>query len=1156
MANEPLANDGALAPDAGEEELAQETDDSVPSRSHRLTRVVGLGGSAGSIHAMQRFFEAMPNDSGMAFVVIVHLSPDHESSLSDILQRSTGMPVEAATDSCKVEPDHVYVIPPGKHLSLTHGNLRLSELPREHAKRLTVDLFFRSLADTHGAHSVGIVFSGLDGDGALGVKRIKERGGLTVAQDPDEAEHPSMPRSAINTSMVDWVLEAREMPERLIEYNARERRLQLPPETGPNPAAPLRPSPSNDEAALRDVLAFLRARTERDFSYYKRATIVRRIARRMQVNEIDDLPAYLTNLRMHPGEAGALLQDLLISVTNFFRDREAFLALESQIPELFRNKTNTDTVRVWVPACATGEEAYSIAMLLSEHARTLEAPPTLQVFATDLDEAVLGEARNGVFPLSIVTDVSTERLQRFFVREHRSYRVRRELREILLFAVHDLLKDSPFSRLDLISCRNLLIYLNRDAQRRAFEIFHFALRPEARLFLGTSESADDAAQLFVPVDKKHRIYRARATGRTSLPLSAGPSSLVRALAVHEAAEAGVSLARQRQPQSDPALGALLRDSNRDRVAWSELHLKLIERMAPPSLLVNGEHDILHLSESATPFLKFSGGEPSTNLYRVVHPMLRAELRAALYRARETNQPAATRGISLELEGRRRLVDLRVVPASDLAPDFWLVLLELGDESRRDDHERTEFAGGPSEPAAHHIERELEQTKRHLREVIDRHEASTEELKASNEELQAINEELRSATEELETGREELQSINEELSTVNLELKSKVDELGQSNSHLHNLMGATAIATVFLDRELRIMRYTPPAVELFSLISADVGRPLEHLRHRLDYPELLTDAARVLQDLSAIEREVGESGGRFFLARLLPYRTIEDQIAGVVLTFVDVTELHLAQAALLQAQQELEARVEQRTAQLDSVNAALRAEVAMHQDAQKARLELQRRLVNAQEQERSRISRELHDEAGQQLTALMLALKSVESDLPSGVAREKFRDLRAIAEQVGQEIHQLATQLRPVALDELGLSRALSGYLETWGARSGVAVDFVSSGIETPRLSSVVETTLYRIIQEATNNVFKHAKAKNVSVSVERRADQVLAIVDDDGSGFDVNQRSGDASRIGIAGMRERASIVGGDLTIESKIGGGTTVRARLPLYAEDTSARP
>ncbi|HET9958707.1 MAG TPA: CheR family methyltransferase, partial [Polyangiaceae bacterium] len=778
--------------------------------------------------------------------------------------------------------------------------------------------------------------------------------------------------------------------------------------------------------------------------------------------------------------------------------------------------------------------------------RTLEAPPALQIFATDLNEDVILTARNGVYSDSVVADLSLERLRRFFIKEHQGYRVRRELREMLLFAVHDLLKDSPFSRLDMVSCRNLLIYLNRDAQQRAFDIFHFSLRPEGRLFLGASEAIDDNSQAFVPTDKKFRIYMPRSAVRMNLPIPpSAPFSLRAPGGVHEKLE--VSLPPSTPDESAGVGIALLRRTRQEHGSWSELHFKLIERFGPPSLLVNNQHEIVHLSENVGRFLQFTGGEPSMSLLRAVHPALRVDLRAALYRANQSGEPTSALRVPMDLGGARLSVDIHVSPAGESATDFLLVVFDAHENTDKDTA-RT----GPQEdePVVWHIERELEQTKRHLRDLVEQHEASTEELKASNEELQAMNEELRSATEELETSREELQSINEELTTVNQELKAKVDELGHTNSDLHNLMGATAIATVFLDRELRIMRFTPPAVALFSLIPTDVGRPLADLKHRLDYADLLPDAARVLQQLVPIEREVSEYGGRVFLARLLPYRTTEDRIAGVVLTFVDVTERHLAQEAVRRAHEELERRVQERTAQLDEANAALRREILEHQRAERARQELQARLIGAQEEERAHFSRELHDEVGQQLTALMLSLKAIESAVQGEAAAQELRSLRSTAELVAREIHQLATELRPIVLDDLGLARALTSYIEAWATRTGISVDFVFSGFEENRLPSGIETTLYRIVQEAMNNVVKHAHAKNVSVCIERYEDRVVGSVEDDGEGFDVDSLSEsvtESHRIGIAGMRERAAIVAGTLSLESAVGRGTVVRVNIPL---------
>jgi two-component system CheB/CheR fusion protein len=892
----------------------------IPPHSPDALPIVGLGGSAGAIAALREFFSLMPPDSGMAFVVVIHLSPDYESTLPEVLQAKTTMPVIVVNESVRVEANHVYVIPPHHYLAMEDGHIHLSALNLEKGKRVAVDLFFRTLGDTHGTSAIGIILSGADGDGSIGLKRIKERGGLTIAQVPEEAEHQSMPRNAISTGMVDWVLPVGEMPARLLEFQRNEKRLRLPPEA----TAPLDEEQQHvaeqeystatvkrDEDAMREVLALLKARTGHDFTYYKRATILRRIGRRLQVSALQDIPAYLDFLRTNPGEAGALLNDLLISVTNFFRDADAFEALREAIPKLFRDKKREDQVRVWVAGCATGEEAYSVAMLLHEYAAQLDAPPSLLVFATDISEDAIQAAREAAYPETISADVSPERLRRFFAYDNGCYRVRKELRETVLFAAHDLLKDSPFSRLDLVTCRNLLIYLNHEAQTRVFETFHFALREEGLLFLGSSESTEDTPGLYSSLDKKHKLYARRAMSRVVVPPLPLPAQrALKPLSTARHRDAGVLGVRSGLYDGAP--------ERRGKASLGQLHYSLLELFAPPSVLVNEDYEVLHLSESAGQYLQFSGGEPSSNLLKIVHPDLRLELSTALFTCTQRGEAVRVTGVPLstplsngnsgkanggksngaKANGAKgdgvKAVDIHVhpAPAEKSAQRLMLVLFE---ESGR----RVSTPQAPkAEPITRQMDEELQRLKAQLHATAEQYGASIEELKASNEELQAMNEEARSTSEELETSREELQSVNEELITVNQELKFKVEELAHSNSDLQNLMISTDIATIFLDRTFHIRRYTPRVKEIFNIIPTDVDRSLFDLTHHLKYSDLSADVREVLQRCQPVEREMSTDDGRWFLARLLPYQAGEEHGEGVVLTFLDITTRKRHEANLL------------------------------------------------------------------------------------------------------------------------------------------------------------------------------------------------------------------------------------------------------------------
>jgi two-component system CheB/CheR fusion protein len=850
------------SPDAAANEV-------LASAPHLPFPVVGIGASAGGLNALLRLFENMPATSGMAFVVILHLSPKYDSSADQVLQRATRMPVLQVTESVEIQPNHIYVIAPNLDLSMNDGGLQVSEAARPRGQHVAIDRFFRTLAEAQMERAIALVLSGSGGDGAVGIARVKEFGGVILVQSPSDAEHDGMPLAAIGTGLVDFILPVVEMPQKLVDLWANAAIIELP-DLGPGqPPIALKPELEDAgaaEHALQRILGLLRMRTGHDFRQYKRATVLRRIERRMQVRAVHALPEYQKVLEADPAEPKLLLDDLLIGVTNFFRDREAFETLEREvIPTIFRDRKPAEEVRAWTAGCATGEEAFSVAMLLADQAELTPQAPPFQVFASDIDERAIAIARAGLYPTSIVTDVTPARLRQHFTREDNRYQVRKALRDRILFAVHNLLRDPPFSRIDLITCRNLLIYLNRDLQQRVLETFHFALKPGGYLFLGSSESAEMVDELFIPVDKKNRIYRARAAVRIFPHHRAQPGS---PYSLH-LPEPRV-LAAPGRPPATP----------------SDVHGRALARFAPPSVIVDADHNVLHMSEGAARYMRLAGGEPTRDVLALVLPELRIDLRSALYQVQHSGVSVDGRQVSMTRDGVPSVVSIAVRPFrdEDAAQDF--LLLTFAEVERN-------LEQGPSgvhgdDVVLSQLEAELQRKKQQLQETIEHAEVSNEELRAANEELQAINEELRSATEELETSKEELQSVNEELITVNYELKLKVEETGKANDDLNNLIASTDIATVFVDSGMRIKRFTPRATDIFSIIPSDTGRSLLDLTHRLDYTDLADDVALTFNTLRMVEREVRSHDGRYYIVRLLPYRTREDRIEGAVMTFFDIT----------------------------------------------------------------------------------------------------------------------------------------------------------------------------------------------------------------------------------------------------------------------------
>ncbi|WP_374685919.1 chemotaxis protein CheB [Promineifilum sp.] len=828
--------------------------------------VVGLGASAGGLEALSAFFEVMPPDTGMAFVVVTHLSPDHKSLMDELLQRHTSMPViQVSEEALPIHPNHVYVTPPNRQLVMSDTHLNTGAFEEPRGGRSPIDIFFRSLAAVH-AESVAVILTGGGSDGALGARSVKEAGGLLMVQDPREAAYDSMPQAAIATGLADVVLPVRDLAAKLVEISRR--RIYVPTD-------PLHLS-SEQHDLLQRILTLLQARTNHDFRHYKQSTVLRRIQRRMQLNGYETLDGYLHYLRQNANEAPALFSDLLIGVTNFFRDAESWRRLEEGvIPRLFDGKGGGATIRVWSVGCSTGEEAYSLAILLLEHAARLDERPKLQVFATDLEDVALARAREGLYPEAISADVSPERLQRYFTQEGAYYRVRREVRDLVLFAAHSALRDPPFSRLDLIVCRNLLIYLQRPLQDNLFEIFYYALRPDGFLFLGSSETADSAADLFQTIDKRHRLYQAREwTGQAHtlphLPLMSSRADTQRPAPVKE---------------SSP----LLTPSGAPGVLQ-----RAFEEDGPPTILIDDESNIVHLTGAAGRYLRHPDGPPTSNLIRLVRSELQIELRSALFQAFNQGLSVVTSPVIINTDGQDQRVYVAVWPRRAPGEQPFALVLFMEDQrfAAMPKTEETEPADR-SASAAQQLADEVRYLRERLQATVEAYETSNEELKAANEELQSINEEYRSTTEELETSKEELQSVNEELETLNNELKTKIEEVSRANSDLQNLMTSTEITTLFLDRELRVKRYTPSAERLFNIMPADRGRLIDHLTHRLEYPTLSEDAHQVLRSLASIRRELRSVDGAWYQAQLRPYRTIDDRIEGVVLTFVDVSQLKAA-----------------------------------------------------------------------------------------------------------------------------------------------------------------------------------------------------------------------------------------------------------------------
>jgi two-component system CheB/CheR fusion protein len=823
--------------------------------------IVGIGASAGGLEALEQFLRHVPEKCGIAFVIVQHLDPTHKGIMPELLQRATGMEVFQVRDRMRVRPECVYVIPPNREMSILHGVLHLFEPTAPRGLRLPIDFFLRSLAEDQKEKSIGVILSGMGSDGTMGLRAIKEKGGITLVQEPASAKFDSMPRSAIDAGLADIVAPVEELPVKIGDYL---RHAILITKAGI-------PLEKKEQSALEKIFILLRAHTGHDFSLYKKNTVYRRIERRMGIHQIGRIAAYVRYLQENPQEVELLFRELLIGVTSFFRDPAAWEELKGAvIPALVANRTAGGTIRVWSVGCSTGEEAYSLAMVFREALE--EAKPkgrfSLQIFATDLDRDAIDKARQGFYPANIAADVSPERLRRFFIREENGYRVGKEIRETVTFAVQNVIMDPPFTRLDILICRNLLIYLTPELQKKLLPLFHYTLNAGGLLFLGSAETVSEFTDLFAQLSARSRLYRRRESVLQGEPV-AFPSSFVPAVQDHS----------KESKMQKPA-------ANLQSLAEQ----LLLQRYSPPAVLANNKGDILYISGRTGKYLEPAAGKANWNIFAMAREGLRFELSSAFQKAVRQKETITVRGARVGVNGGAQEVDLTIQSIEEPESLRGMVMIVFSDVATPPEKKTARRArpGQADSASVVELEQELRQLREELQSTREEMQSSQEELKSTNEELQSTNEELQSTNEELTTSREEMQSLNEELQTVNAEQQAKMEELSRINNDISNLLNSTEIVTVFLDNELRVRRFTAGANKLFKLIPVDVGRPLSDISNNLAYPGMLEDAREVLRTLVFSQREIATSGGRWFSVRIMPYRTMENMIDGVVMTFSDIT----------------------------------------------------------------------------------------------------------------------------------------------------------------------------------------------------------------------------------------------------------------------------
>lgn len=825
--------------------------------------VVGIGASAGGLEALGRMFKNMPSDSGAAFVLIQHLDPSHKSSMVELLARYTDMEVLEIEDGMRVEPNKLYVIPPNKSVKLINGVLRLAVPKEPHGLRRPIDFFLQSLADDQEEYAIGIILSGFGSDGTVGVKSIKSMGGMIIAQDPDSAISGSMPTSAIDTDLVDYIAQPEKISDDLISYIKR---------IGEKPPKKIIGIDEESVNSLQKILILIRNRTGHDFSLYKESTINRRIARRINVYQLDTISAYLEYIHKNPKEINILFKELLINVTSFFRDPNAFESFKDKLKsEVLDKKSDGERVRIWIPGCSTGEEVYSIAMIIQEYIDNTGKSLDIQIFGTDIDEDAINTARSAVYPTTIVSDVSPEYLKKFFTKSEGNYRVKKSIREMAIFAPHDVLINPPFSKLDVISCRNVLIYMNKDAQKKILSAFTYALKPGGILFLGPSESISNFVESFNTLDNKWKIFKSVKSEYHP------PGDFVRFPYV-------------KLPQDHVDVEDLEIMGKTDTNIAKNVEKLLIDEYAPPTAIVNNDGRVVFIHGKVGKYLEPAEGVASLNIVDMAREGIKFELNSAINEAFLKNNKVVFTNLEVKTNGAYQTIDLIVRPIKQRKLMEGLLMITFKDVKPSSEDKKEIPKNVPiKDKRIRELESELKVTKERLHTTIEELETSNEELKSANEELQSMNEELQSTNEELETSKEELQSLNEELLTVNTELQNKVDQLSEVNDDMNNLLNSIEFPTIFVDKNIEIKRFTKEATKLVNLISTDIGRPLEDIVSNVEYEDMIKDIREVMDRVIFKEKEVHTKDDNWYLVRIIPYKTSANIIDGAVVTFIDITE---------------------------------------------------------------------------------------------------------------------------------------------------------------------------------------------------------------------------------------------------------------------------